>query len=62
MSLSTSWKKLEKGKTAVLEYWEGCEVSESMSVEVSRLIFYDFVTGYSGTKFYVLYDQPVAFW
>lgn len=37
-------------------------MTESMSVEVSRLIFYDFVTGYCGTRFYVPYDHPVVFW
>lgn len=35
----------EWGKTAVLEHWEGCKVTEPMSIDISRLTFYDFVTG-----------------
>lgn len=50
ISISTLGKKWKQwGKTAVSEYCEGCKVTESTSIGISRLIFYDFVTEYCET-------------
>lgn len=48
---NTSISREEKkwGKTAILGYRGGCKVTESMCIDISRLIFYDFVTRYCGT-------------